>query len=85
MMMSYGDLGPFLSVFSLVSLILYFVTRYTFNNLSKLISIQLNFASSDSGSLVIDCLASNGHPDPPRLQRLLWAVTEGLSNQSNPV
>ena len=20
---------------------------------------------------------SNGHPDPPRLQRLLWAVTEG--------
>ena len=23
---------------------------------------------------------SNGHPDPPRLQRLLWAVTEGTSN-----
>ena len=61
MMMSYGDLGPFLSIFSLISLILYFVT------------------SSDSGSLVIDCLASNGHPDPPRLQRLLWALTEGLT------
>ena len=84
MMMSYGDLGPFLSIFSLISLVLYFVT------------------SSDSGSLVIDCLASNGHPNPPRLQvcpardihfclcslnhtddgicqRLLWAVTEGLT------
>ena len=61
LMMSYGDLGPFLSIFSLISLVLYFVT------------------SSDSGSLVIDCLASNGHPNPPRLQRLLWAVTEGLT------
>jgi hypothetical protein len=28
MMMSYGDLGPFLSVFSIISLILYFVTRF---------------------------------------------------------
>ena len=61
MMMSYGDLGNFLSGFSLVSLILYFVT------------------SSDSGSLVIDCLASNGHPEPPRLQRVIWALIEGLT------
>ena len=48
--------GGFLSGFSILSLVLYFVT------------------SSDSGSLVIDCLASNGHPEPPRLQRLLWAL-----------
>merc|ERR1719154_54839 len=61
MMMSYGDLGNFLSGFSLISLVLYFVT------------------SSDSGSLVIDCLASNGHPEPPKLQRLLWALIEGLT------
>jgi len=61
LMLSYGDLGGFLSGFSLLSLVLYFVT------------------SSDSGSLVIDCLASNGHPEPPRLQRLLWALTEGLT------
>merc|ERR1719508_345621 len=61
MMMSYGDLGNFLSGFSLISLILYFVT------------------SSDSGSLVIDCLASNGHPEPPKLQRVLWALIEGLT------
>ena len=56
LMMSYRDIGTFLSGFSILSLVLYFVT------------------SSDSGSLVIDCLASNGHPEPPRLQRLLWAL-----------
>jgi len=60
LMLSYGDLGQFLSIFSLVSLVLYFVT------------------SSDSGSLVIDCLASNGNPHPPALQRLCWALLEGL-------
>jgi hypothetical protein len=27
MMLGYGDLGPFLSVFSILSLVLYFVTR----------------------------------------------------------
>ena len=41
-MRSYGDVGRFLSVFSLFGIILYFVT------------------SSDSGSLVIDCLSANG-------------------------
>jgi choline/glycine/proline betaine transport protein len=33
--------------------------------------------SSDSGSLVIDMLASGGNPDPPRAQRVFWAVLEG--------
>ena len=60
-MMSYRQVGGFLSGFSILSLVLYFVT------------------SSDSGSLVIDCLASNGHPEPPRLQRLLWALLEGIT------
>ena len=55
----YGDLGTFLSVVSLVSIILYFVT------------------SSDSGSLVIDCLSANGDPEPPTIQRIFWALTEG--------
>jgi len=63
-MMSYREIGSFLSGFSILSLILYFVT------------------SSDSGSLVIDCLASNGHPEPPRLQRLLWALLEGITATS---
>lgn len=33
--------------------------------------------SSDSGSLVIDMLASGGDPDPPTWSRVLWALTEG--------
>ncbi|XP_023341703.1 uncharacterized protein LOC111711551 [Eurytemora carolleeae] len=43
-------------------------------------SLILYFVTSmDSGSLVIDCLASNGHPDPPAIQRLTWAILEGLT------
>ncbi|TDU20615.1 choline/glycine/proline betaine transport protein [Arthrobacter sp. JUb115] len=34
--------------------------------------------SSDSGSLVVDMLASGGHPNPPTWSRVLWAVLEGL-------
>ena len=60
-MRSYPGLGPFLSIFSLFAIVLYFVT------------------SSDSGSLVIDCLSSNGDPDPPRIQRVFWAFMEGAT------
>ena len=57
----YEGLGGFLSVISLISLVLYFVT------------------SSDSGSLIIDCLSANGDPDPPVVQRIFWALTEGAA------
>ncbi|KAJ7373012.1 hypothetical protein OS493_015482 [Desmophyllum pertusum] len=60
-MEQYGDLGTFLQVISLISVILYFVT------------------SSDSGSLVIDCLSANGDPEPPVIQRIFWALTEGAT------
>ncbi|MGA8987409.1 BCCT family transporter [Aeromicrobium sp.] len=33
--------------------------------------------SSDSGSLVVDMLASGGDPEPPTWSRVLWAVIEG--------
>ncbi|MGO1850784.1 BCCT family transporter [Microbacterium sp.] len=33
--------------------------------------------SSDSGSLVVDMLASGGHPNPPVWSRVLWAFLEG--------
>lgn len=33
--------------------------------------------SSDSGSLVVDMLASGGNPDPPTWSRVLWACMEG--------
>ena len=57
----YGEIGTFLSVLSLIGIVLYFVT------------------SSDSGSLVIDCLSANGDPKPPVLQRIFWALTEGAT------
>ena len=57
----YGDIGRFLSILSILGLVMYFIT------------------SSDSGSLVIDCLSANGNPDPPVLQRIFWALTEGAT------
>ena len=60
-MRSYSGIGPFLGIFSLFAIVLYFVT------------------SSDSGSLVIDCLTSNGDPDPPKIQRVFWALMEGAT------
>ena len=61
LMETYGDLGTFLTVMSIIAIILYFVT------------------SSDSGSLVIDCLSANGNPEPPIIQRIFWAFTEGAT------
>merc|ERR1712072_1302564 len=65
MMLSYGEpddfMGWALFVFSMMALVLYFVT------------------SSDSGSLVIDILSANGVDEPPVLQRIYWAVTEGCT------
>lgn len=60
-MESYDGIGTFLSVLSIIAIILYFIT------------------SSDSGSLVIDCLSANGNPDPPIIQRIFWALTEGAT------
>ncbi|GGG83212.1 choline transporter [Salipiger pallidus] len=33
--------------------------------------------SSDSGSFVIDMLTAGGDADPPKVQRIFWAITEG--------
>ena len=41
--------------------------------------VTLFFAtSSDSGSFVVDMLTNGGDPHPVRLQRLFWAIIEGL-------
>jgi choline/glycine/proline betaine transport protein len=34
--------------------------------------------SSDSGSFVIDMIASGGQLDPPKAMRVFWAVSEGV-------
>ena len=46
--------------------------------LSTLVIITFFVTSSDSGSLVIDILTSGGDQDPPKIQRIFWAVTEGV-------
>lgn len=46
----------------------------------SLIAIILYFVtSSDSGSLVIDCISANGYAEPPVIQRIFWALTEGAT------
>ena len=46
----------------------------------SLFSIVLYFVtSSDSGSLVIDCLSANGDSEPPPAQRVFWALMEGAT------
>ncbi|TVP57833.1 MAG: BCCT family transporter [Gemmatimonadales bacterium] len=45
--------------------------------LAMIVIIAFFVTSSDSGSLVIDMLASGGNPDPPKVQRVFWALLEG--------
>src|SRR5690606_18084178 len=46
--------------------------------IGTLVLIALFFiTSSDSGSLVVDMLASGGNPDPPTWSRVFWAALEG--------
>ena len=45
-----------------------------------LFSIVIYFVtSSDSGSLVLDIMAANGLPEPPIVQRVFWACSEGAT------
>jgi len=45
--------------------------------LSTILTIVFFVTSSDSGSLVDDMVTSGGHPNPPKVQRLFWALAEG--------
>ncbi len=46
--------------------------------LACLIIISFFVTSSDSGSLVIDIITAGGEPNPPVLQRIYWALLEGV-------
>lgn len=56
--------------------------RYPLAQVTSLLAIFLVFiffvTSSDSGSLVIDIITSGGNIDPPVVQRVFWAVSEGV-------
>ena len=45
--------------------------------LTILLSVTFFVTSSDSGSLVVDMLASGGDIDPPKWSRVMWAILEG--------
>jgi choline/glycine/proline betaine transport protein len=45
--------------------------------LAVAVVITFFVTSSDSGSLVIDIITAGGNPEPPKIQRIFWAVTEG--------
>lgn len=44
---------------------------------ATLVIVIFFVTSSDSGSLVDDMVTSGGHPNPPRAQRVFWALSEG--------
>ncbi|RUO62852.1 choline/glycine/proline betaine transport protein [Pseudidiomarina planktonica] len=46
--------------------------------LAMLLVVVFFVTSSDSGSLVIDMLSSGGNMDPPKIQRVFWALLEGV-------
>jgi len=56
----------------------YLPAGWLWGPLATLLIVTFFVTSSDSGSLVDDIVTSGGHPDPPRAQRVFWAVSEGL-------
>ncbi|SDE15782.1 BCCT family transporter [Limimaricola pyoseonensis] len=50
----------------------------SFTSLFATVLIVMWFVtSSDSGSFVIDMLTAGGDPNPPKVQRVFWAISEG--------
>lgn len=47
------------------------------SGLTVAVIVTFFVTSSDSGSMVIDIITAGGNPDPPKLQRLFWALLEG--------
>ncbi|SER46597.1 choline/glycine/proline betaine transport protein [Tranquillimonas rosea] len=66
---SYGD-----TMFALLD---YFPLSSLTSVFAIVLIVMWFVTSSDSGSFVIDMLTSGGDPDPPKIQRIFWAVTEG--------
>lgn len=56
----------------------YFPASQFLTGLGLMLVVTFFVSSSDSGSLVIDTLASGGAQEPPVWQRIFWAVLEGV-------
>ncbi|ETX27117.1 BCCT family transporter [Roseivivax isoporae] len=66
---SYGD-----AMFALLD---YFPASDLMSGFAIVLIVLWFVTSSDSGSFVIDMLTAGGDPDPPKVQRIFWAVSEG--------
>ena len=73
-----GDLGDITAEESMFRIFENFPATTLLSVLGIILVAVFFITSSDSGSLVVDMLASGGHPNPPIWSRVLWAVLEGL-------
>jgi choline/glycine/proline betaine transport protein len=64
--------------FALFALLESFPLATATSVLAILVIVTFFVTSSDSGSFVIDMIASGGNQDPPKGQRIFWAVSEGV-------
>ena len=63
---------------SLFVLLEHFPLDLVTSTLAVAVVVTFFVTSSDSGSLVIDIITAGGNPEPPKVQRIFWAVMEGL-------
>ena len=63
---------------SLFKLLEHYPLQSVTSMLAIVVVVTFFVTSSDSGSLVIDIITAGGNPEPPLVQRIFWAVLEGL-------
>ncbi|WP_152354113.1 BCCT family transporter [Brachybacterium subflavum] len=73
-----GDLGDITAEESMFRIFDGFPATGLLSVLGIILVAIFFITSSDSGSLVVDMLASGGHPNPPIWSRVVWAVLEGF-------
>ncbi|WP_193103616.1 BCCT family transporter [Brachybacterium sp. FME24] len=73
-----GDLGDVTAEESMFRIFEGFPATGLLSVLGIILVAIFFITSSDSGSLVVDMLASGGHPNPPMWSRVLWAALEGF-------
>lgn len=66
---AYGD--------AMFALLQYFPASKLTSGFAIVLIVLWFVTSSDSGSFVIDMLTAGGDPNPPKVQRIFWAISEG--------
>ncbi|ERP86709.1 choline transporter [Alcanivorax sp. P2S70] len=78
---TFAELGALVNENMSVALF-HFLEQFPFSGfisgVATLMVIVFFVTSSDSGSMVVDMLASGGHDDTPVWQRVFWASSEGI-------